>query len=510
MKYKRIKAILCYLLNQSEYVSANILAETFKVSVKTIYRDLEIIRNSEGISISIIPNKGIKIDNISLHNKIEILGDNLECSFERRKDILMSLLRNSQEKTSIEKLSKDYYVSQTSIISDFAFLKTWLQNYNILLESSSQGTFIEGKEKDIRNAYAAALVLNSDKSISDFIEIVKIDSYTYHSLSKKFGEESIIEIEYILSMAEKQLGYEIIDPYYINIVTHLLILIERVRDGRVIEIDEGNFNLIKDNLLSVSEYIISELTNKFKISIPTNETFFIYQHLASLGGKLTTKLTSIREEIPYEHSKKLLDFTRDVINSVGSSLEISFNLLPLDEEILATHLNAALNRKKFNINIICDLKNIIKQEYNKVFIACKKAINLHSKNYFEIDDEFSEDEICYIVLYFQSFIENKKFEKIRVLVTCSSGVGISQLVMTRLQNKIEEIEIVQHISAFHLNEELLCKNNIDLIISTIKLDSSYSVPIVYISVLVNEKDISIIKNEVNSIFQSKFIERNDL
>ena len=98
----------------------------------------------------------------------------------------------------------------------------------------------------------------------------------------------------------------------------------------------------------------------------------------------------------------------------------------------------------------------------------------------------SEDEISYIAVYFQAAIE-EAISKKSVMIVCSTGVGTSHLLEKRVKNHFPEWNIVEVISAKHLEgkSEL---NHIDLIISTVKLNVSLSKPVAYVSALFNKAD----------------------
>ena len=59
----------------------------------------------------------------------------------------------------------------------------------------------------------------------------RIDDETLKELTYQFKKEDIYSIEKLLSNVEKKLNYTLADSYYINILTHLLILLERIKNG---------------------------------------------------------------------------------------------------------------------------------------------------------------------------------------------------------------------------------------------------------------------------------------
>ena len=74
-----------------------------------------------------------------------------------------------------------------------------------------------------------------------------------------------------------------------------------------------------------------------------------------------------------------------------------------------------------------------------------------------------EDEIGYIVIYFIASMNS-----ISVLVVCSTGIGSSKMLRSRLEREFSEIDVKKIISLHKLHDEDL--KQYDFIISTVPLD----------------------------------------
>jgi activator of the mannose operon (transcriptional antiterminator) len=55
------------------------------------------------------------------------------------------------------------------------------------------------------------------------MENTRIDKETILELEERFGEFNVNQVKKVIEKAEKFLNYRITDPYYINLITHLLI-----------------------------------------------------------------------------------------------------------------------------------------------------------------------------------------------------------------------------------------------------------------------------------------------
>lgn len=500
MTNRRVDTLLRYLINQDDYVPVKTIALFLNVSTKTVYRDLELVKSIDGIDIEIKRGTGVKInllDGAFLENyeKSVELG---ESNSQRRKEIIIKLLKQSDERTSVQKLSEEYYVSQTSILNDLKYIKSWLNSFNISLESDYDGTSIVGSEKDIRNAYNSALMpLTHDFTYVLSPSESRIEDSTLNILSKEFGYDNVDYVELLVGNLEESLGFEIVDPYYINLITHILILVQRLRTGNVVYNVSLNTTDIRAHYLTAATRITDQLSEYFEISIPEEETLYIYQHIDSIGGNISTH---DRNEQFKKYESRVSDYLVSFCDSLITETYRELSISPSKDEqlrgFLLVHLHAVVNRMKYGIKIRCPLRKVIFEEYSSVFKAVKVGSEKSMIKYYP-DFSLSDDECCYIALYFQSQIEKDKSKKYRVLVVCSSGVGTSQMVVSRLKGKLDNLEIVDHIAASYLNNDYISSKNIDFIISTVNIDKkSIEVPIILISVLVSQMDVDSINEQI--------------
>ena len=223
------------ILNENEYRPIKYFKDKLNVSDKTLQKDLKVIEvylETFNIKIDIKRGCGILIEasaknNIDLINSLNIQpkGNKSLSVEQRRMEILKYLLLNSSNITSINQLSDKYYVSKTSIVNDFKYIEEWIKEYNLKLNKTLEGTKIIGKEVDIRKSIAKMVddLLDENYEQHDISELTRLDSATFSALINLFDIDSIIFVETIITELEDNLGYVISQPYYINLITHILI-----------------------------------------------------------------------------------------------------------------------------------------------------------------------------------------------------------------------------------------------------------------------------------------------
>ena len=505
------------LLEENEYKPIKYFTEKLNVSDKTLQKDLKIIGNyiaRFNINIDAKRGHGILINreangNIELINNLNLnLKDKNSISIDQRRiEILKMLLLNSNSSTSINQLSEKYYVSKTSIVNDLKYIEEWLKNYNITLSKTLEGTKIVGKEADIRKAIASLLedILNNNDGEDEIQEFTRIDVATFSALLKIFDLDSITFIESIIWELEKDLDYYITQPYYINLITHILICLKRLKEGNQIEINEDRIknidNLNKrvyDNVVN----LVNKIYEKYGVLTSNEEIYYIYKYIVSSGFGNTLDNNMKVSENYINNSEEV---TKMMIDIMSLFLGVDLSQDELLSKGLLLHMKPMLNRLKYDIQIKNPLFKEIEERFTEILGLCRLSIEIMSE-YYNLSN-ISMDEISYLATYFQAALENSTSEK-RVLVVCHSGYGTSQLLATRLKKAFPQWTIVDVVSVHMLKN--MDMSDIDFIVSTVDIDVKDKMHIV-VSALLMESDIKNIKNTLmNTSINNKNIDLKSL
>lgn len=505
------------LLEENEYKPIKYFTEKLNVSDKTLQKDLKIIGNyiaRFNINIDAKRGHGILINreangNIELINNLNLnLKDKNSISIDQRRiEILKMLLLNSNSSTSINQLSEKYYVSKTSIVNDLKYIEEWLKNYNITLSKTLEGTKIVGKEADIRKAIASLLedILNNNDGEDEIQEFTRIDVATFSALLKIFDLDSITFIESIIWELEKDLDYYITQPYYINLITHILICLKRLKEGNQIEINEeiikniDNLNKrVYDNVVN----LVNKIYEKYGVLTSNEEIYYIYKYIVSSGFGNTLDNNMKVSENYINNSEEV---TKMMIDIMSLFLGVNLSENELLSRGLLLHMKPMLNRLKYDIQIKNPLFKEIEERFTEILGLCRLSIEIMSE-YYNLSN-ISMDEISYLATYFQAALENSTSEK-RVLVVCHSGYGTSQLLATRLKKAFPQWTIVDVVSVHMLKN--MDMSDIDFIVSTVDVDIKDKMHIV-VSALLMDSDIKNIKNTLmNTSMNNKNIDLKSL
>jgi activator of the mannose operon (transcriptional antiterminator) len=495
----REEEIVTFLAQSDGYVSANRLADLLNVSQKTIYRDITSIKKKMGSDdfIKQSQGKGLQLDVSSLHI---INQQNIEyrqtfflgmSAAERRKHLLILLLLQSPQETSIKNLSEYYYVSNASIVNDLRSIEKQLEIYKLTMIRSHKGTYINGKEKDIRKMLMYIL----EYMPVSFQENPYLDRESYRYMLEEFSQDDFKFIRHLLKDVEKMLYANIKDPYYINIFTHLVILIKRLRNNSFKAeyevLQEKDTEIKNEQIFQVAQSVIKKIHQYINLKVPEIEVFYIYQYLISCG--IEARENVLIGLAPKNSKEK--EMTLELIQNVSQRMKVDFiNDITLQKNLLL-HMCSLLKRVEYDISICNPLLQEIKKEFSVMFDLVRNSFDAQKD--FPVWQNISDDEISYIVVYFQAALEKQSSVK-RVLIVCSSGIGTSHLLKTRVKNAFPEWEIVNTVSANHITQALE-NEKIDLVLTTIHLNIQKDIPTVLVSALFNKLDILKIKNIVTAI-----------
>lgn len=491
--------LIDYLIEHGDFVLGKELSKHFKVSTKTIYRRIKQIREDLGEEIiESDRTRGFKLNlkqYVSIVNRFYV-DDEAALSVEgRRLSILYHLLISAPKPYTISKFSSQFFVSQSSIVNDLEIIEDRLKGSHLIIKRNNLGTAIHGEEKDIRKELMHLLnklITNSD---TPFQQTVHMNQDSIKFLSKEFDEDSVLKIKGILDCAHTRLGYQIENPYYINLLTHLLILRNRT-DNPVGTSTKVAFNqeVVNQKKYDIAAFIIQEMAAEFDLCIDKAEIGYVYAFLIS-----TRRIDEIDFIEPLGNVEIISNdfvnaYVTDLVGEMENKLAICFSEDDILIKSLVQHTQPMLNRVTYHVVIVNPLTEEVKKHFATTFkILADVSASIHQK--FDIEP-LSDDEIAYIALYFQNAIE-KSTRIFNILIVCSTGIGSSHFLKTRVENNFPLFNIVDVISSNEISNYK--SSEIDFVLTTVNLPQM-SIPHLLIGALLDKADINIIKQFIKSNF----------
>lgn len=485
------RALLDYLSQSAGFVNAGEVAKALGTSTKTIYRHIDQIneRSDEPV-IQMIRGKGARLLPSALPDlkaPNESADGTNQSSLERRNQVLEQLLFRAPLKISLSDLYADQYVSDATIDNDLLYLKRRLLKQKLQLVRVNNTVHLEGEETRIREQLSS--VLQNMSAITKGGKIEGITDYDQQFITTQ------------VQVIEQATGGKLAYPYNVNILSHLYILIQRVRrQGKAEQLKIVNGGEVRRLMLKnmhlyrLAEIVINNTEKYLAKKLPPEETDYLFQYLISSRideGTPNVKMLS--------YSQKVHDVSQFLIHYVNEHLPTAHIQLKTWRE-LAGHIAPLINRLENNIAVTNGLLTDIQREYAKLFEVLTSGTQAAAKK-FQLP-EISANEVGFIVMYFARFLEQQD-HKIQTLVICSSGIGTSELLRVKLEKTFRELKIDQTATGLLSDIDLNSLKNTDLIVSTIDLkDSQYdklAIPKVLVSAVLSNLDKEKIRHAIKEI-----------
>ena len=465
----------------SRPVTVSMISEMMDVSSRTILREMPRIEQwmqendfrferKPGVGLILHENqenRNLILDLLEIESVRKIFTKE-----ERKRRILGELLYAKEPLKSYYFLS-DLHISEGTLSSDLDDIARWLKEYNIeLIRRPGLGFFLQGKERDYRQVIANLLYDTvDDNQIMQMLRGEPRDEAEKISVQNRvFGmidREIATKVEEILLSTAKRLQIRYADSAFIGLIVHISLAVTRIRGGEKIEMEPEKLRkLMMRPEFSIAEEISDQIKEAFDITIPKDEIGFITMHLSS------SRLWPTDERMRCIENIDMRRLVRQMIDCVEAELHVRLNSDRLLED-LCNHMAPALSRLAMGIPIENAQIDSIRAEYPDIMRATAKACEIISREMHL--DKIPDAEVAYLAMHFGAAMERTMQESktVSVVVVCPTGVGTARILEAGLKKEFPDINVVGAISAFQIDTEQLRQDGIDLIISTVRLDTDY-------------------------------------
>ncbi|MGO1044015.1 BglG family transcription antiterminator [Clostridioides difficile] len=517
----RQKKIILMIVEHSKKnipITVSEIAGELELSSRTVLRDMSGIEKwFDENDFNFVKKPGVGLileENIENQNFIiELLEEEKiekEYSKEERNLIILSKLLVSNEPVKSYYFAKILKVSEGVLNNDFTVASEWLERFDIeLIRKPGLGVYLKGQEKNFREAYVNLIydsfnekeILDMVRNISENIQTDKaIEILSENRLLNLMDKCIIRKVESTLTKKLSELDVNLADSAYIGLVVHISLALQRIKNGENITM-ENDFleELSLTEEFKLAQEIVKGMEADFSMNIPLDEVGYITMHIRGAKQRSSSNHKALNLD-----DIEVMDITNKMIDLAEDEFKIS---LKNDERLfkdLANHLGPSINRLNMGLEIRNPLLDEIKTKYSYAYNGVEKVSKV-IKDKLNINS-IPESEIGYIAMHFASAIEKNLMmhANINIVVACPTGIGTSRFLSTKIENKFPNLNILETISAINIDEEYLKEKEVDLIISTVELNTNLD----YICVgpFMSSDDELIIKEKIKSIAQNKLMD----
>ncbi|WP_424321252.1 BglG family transcription antiterminator [Lacticaseibacillus chiayiensis] len=460
------------------------IAKTTGFSKKTIAKYLSQLADSvKAYGVHLIRKRNVGLffegDLTALRNAVSDHTSNGDgVSRDQRVIALLSRLLLSQQPIPIQNLADGLFVSRSTFEADLNEVKLIVQRHQAAIASNHQGIFIQAAEANRRALMSELLNLYWGQTayLDDRQDRVKSTIQVPDNISQLFNSDTLEKVISAVDQFEQISSLRFSDYEYQSLTIHLVIALERIKHDEVLKSESGNDSLYKDTKL-----LVSILEKEFKIKIPFDEQRYINIHI--MAAQDAQGRISIQSSGKGSQTQTVMDaFLRDNLSEYDSILIKN----------LALHLIPALKRLELGL----ELRNPYTEEVKRNFpLAYNRAVDLGVRIKQEFNTDVSDDELAFIALHIEAFIERSR-QVINAVIICSTGLGTARLLEQRVKNRFaNKIRINRVTSLQELKEHPITE---DLVISTINIQVPGKAVIV-VSPFLDEAGAQQISRQINDL-----------
>jgi lichenan operon transcriptional antiterminator len=499
----KILKLLCKFYKKDKTITGEQIGISVGVSSRTVRNDIKELNQvlkSHGAEVISEKGQGYRLDILEpelfheFHDEItgshsgEFSQNIIPSDPEERADYIMSKLLVSSlqpvpEKIDSFDLEDELFVSTSTLKKDLKNVDKILKKYDLRIGiTKKQGVRIVGDEAKIR--YCISEYIFDGSNIENTIE-----NKFYKDI---FSEYEIQVIKKILIDMIKKFDLRLTDIAYESILGHTLIMLKRFEREKLVEYKESDIQSFRTTKeFKCASEIIKRIDDELKIDLG-GEVYYLTQHLISSHRLLI-------EGINDDYECK--DVIEEILNKIRQYTSID---LSDDKQLingLAMHLDVALQRLRFNMNIRNEFIDAIKNQYPLAFELAVLAGEVIEDNYQLRADE---NEIGFLAIHFGAALErkglNQKIDKKKVIIVCIAGIATAMLLKEKIQRNFgTRIEVVQICSYQNLTQEMI--DEVDLVLTTVDLPQFYSKKVKKIQLFLNDDDIVHIGRAIDAIDQ---------
>ena len=476
-----IRRFLASLAASDGWVNAGFLAQTLGVTTRTVrnyVRDINAGSDEQIIESSYRGYRLAKGRAAGTKNP-EVIEERPQ---EERANAILRRLISAQAPISIYDLADELYVSDSTIEQDLRRVRDSVRLFDVGIARNRDTVMLEGSELAKRKLIGQLLV---SWSPAGFIALtgsgIVREGYDRTALTRMVREH-----------LDEQ-GLKSDDFGLNNIVVHLVIMCERMRQGSSMP-DDGSYEKVEGTPAALAAQATSkEICERYGIDVPQSEVGYLALVIASNSRSIDysfARSTELSELIIPED----MMLTRDAV----AALEQAYHLEPFDEDFMmrmAVHVHSLLQRIEGNIGSQNPLLSKVKETYPLIY---DMAVYLGNYLAEKRGTALTEDEISFLAFHIGAHLE--KNNPAGDAVTCTFlYVDYHDLYRTSLDRLRSELgDRLQVVRAEAIRDYDPVTTVTDLVITPIEVEQPAVGRIVLVAPMVKDADIRRVRRAVEA------------
>ena len=517
---KRILKLLHLLAENKKILSSDQLALSVGVSSRTVRSDLKELEGmlkTNGASITAEAGLGYRLvihneeafqmflESVTQDQTSNLTGDRVVPSDPRDRAmyiihlLLMKTLENHHTPIDPEDLADELFISMSTLKKDIKTMDKILKPFDLtVVLSTAKGVYIKGDEAKIRYCISEFIFNRSHLTTLE-------DTGFYEDI---FPTQDTKQIRKVLLDVMDSYQLRLTDIAFKNLVVHIVIMLKRFHDQQRVDYDEQSIQVLESSQEYQSALAVVEAIKATMHVDLGDEVYYLTQHLISSKKFLSTDFNQDGDDFEFKSSIKTI--LENILKETGVDLLDDAQLI----NGLTVHLNVALHRMRFQMNIRNEFLDSMKNAYPFAFELAVKASEMIER-IFTI--KTNENEIGFLAVHFGAALErkglNEKSHTLNAIIVCASGMATAMLLKEKMKQHFQNrINIVKVCPLYEVSESLI--HDVDLVLTTVPMEGFHSDKIIRINILLDSDDIHhverVLDRSTPNSFQLQNIFRKDL
>ncbi|MCC0632873.1 PTS sugar transporter subunit IIA [Clostridioides sp. ZZV14-6045] len=390
-------------------------------------------------------------------------------SLTERVSIMKIISMFKIDKLNLEKLSKEFQVSRSSIKNDLNVLSNELERNKITITYDK--TFkISGDENTIYKQRLSILKSYSYLFGKEKSDLSVFEQYLVKIIEQIFKGISLNDIYNWSTDLLSQMDWTLNDESFTWYVSNIFLFTWYIHSDEKHPLESSSLSepYFENKFDQEFEQIIQKKLTKEQILLLKSFVFF------------TNKYASLNEDMDLISTEIIV---QDLIYNMSEILSVDFKEDMILYKGLLNHIAPLIERIKQNIQIYEELFHVIPDKYQYVLEATKVSIQKNRM----LNQIRNENEIILLAIHFLGSVQrNERNNYKNILLVCGFGYGVIAMLKDTLINDYQ-INILDSIPAYKL-QDYKDWENIDFIITTSKIAATLPKVVIEINPFLQEND----------------------
>ncbi|MGX7125876.1 BglG family transcription antiterminator [Enterococcus viikkiensis] len=479
---KKQKDLLTLLLQQDSPISSRRLSEKMTVSVRTVKNyiyELNRLGAAPVITSSKIGYQVVRDEAEKLLQEPKDLSQ-LPQTFKERSFYIIKKILMENQRINIFDLSEELFVSFSTLKSDLSRMNKAYEKFHVKFVLKQEEIQITGEEKEKRRLISYIIF---EEVPNKFID--------KQILEATFEKEDIEKLSEIIHTILHESNYHLNDFYFVNLMLHLLILLESVRNDKSLASRNWFSSWLREDKAKLVTEMIRQIEIAFDLTLNNLEKEEIHMIFQANANYIpSNNLKELEQIVGSEISHAVDAILRDVRLTFGINLMSESFIVPF-----SLHVSGLFSRAKQKTSLKNPMLSSLKKEFPMVYdIAVYLSLRLSAL----FDISISEDETAYIALHIGSELEGQKrnLSKIPTVLLCPKYMNLDERLYEQLtQHFGNDLNIQTVISKFSEAADL----DFELLITTLPIPATNDFLTIEVSPIFTEEQRVMLITELGDI-----------